>query len=907
MWWVVASAAMAEVVAPAMSDRSYRAITLENQLKVLLISDPTSDKAAASMDVALGSNHDPEGFPGLAHFLEHMLFLGTDRYPQAGEYQDYISKSGGSHNAFTAPENTNYFFDVQPEHLSGALDRFSRFFIAPRFDPTYVLREVNAVHSEYQSKLQNEGNRSFAVTKEGLNPRHPFQAFHSGNLETLNRPGLIDAVRALYEREYSADRMALAVLAPDSLDALETLVRARFADIPNRALGPIRTDEPLLDRDQLPLEVRSQPIGAGRRLALFWPVPISEAHQATKPMTYLGHLIGHEGPGTLYDRLKTDGLINGLSAGASLAMRDSGLFGISVSLTEIGYRERHRVIAELFALIRQIETKGVEAWRFEELQRIAEANFRFAEDGSAQGTVTQLSETLQRVPVRELWTRDRLLTRFDANLIQDYLSWLTPDNLYLRVTAPEAETDQTTAYYPTPFAKQPIAAEDLALWNAARQGGMTAVSQLPAPNPFIVSTFTRLVPTAPKTGAIIPERVIQRPGLTAYAVSETRFGQPRSDLYIRLRTALASQDPETSVMADLLADYVNDRLSAVTYDAAVAGASLGVQSSQSGFTIEASGYHDGVMRIVGDVLSTLPPMPIDESTFTRLKARERDRLVGFDKQRPVNRLLSEITTTLMPRAFSDADRLTAIDALDRGTFHEYQKAVFGGLVAEVLLHAPLTLPEATAALEQIAQQLPIDSQGVGVELTTRTWPDSAPTQFGYSHPDSAAVVAFVLDDESIGSRLKTQLLANLIEAPFYTRLRTEKQLGYLTFAMAFPLLNRPILAGAIQSPTADSETLSREINAFFQAFRETLAGISSTEFEAAKAVLQQELEAPWQTQGEASSALWGNIGLRRDFNERTLRLAELEALSKMDLATFYDQLLAAGAVTLVASPVRASE
>ena len=178
LWWLVASVAVADVVAPDFSDRSYRALTLDNQLKVLLISDPTSDRAAASMDVAVGSNHDPQEYPGLAHFLEHMLFLGTDLFPEAGEYQQYISASDGSHNAFTAPENTNYFFDVQPNALPGALDRFSRFFVAPRFDPTYVRREVNAVHSEYQSKLQNEGNRSFAVTKEGLNPAHPLQGFH---------------------------------------------------------------------------------------------------------------------------------------------------------------------------------------------------------------------------------------------------------------------------------------------------------------------------------------------------------------------------------------------------------------------------------------------------------------------------------------------------------------------------------------------------------------------------------------------------------------------------------------------------------------------------------------------------------------------------------------------------------
>ncbi|MCW8884294.1 MAG: insulinase family protein, partial [Motiliproteus sp.] len=92
--------------------RDYQAFQLENGLKVLLISDPKTDKAAVSLDVGVGSGDDPEQRQGLAHFLEHMLFLGTGKYPKAGEYQAYISAHGGSHNAFTAYDRTNYFFDI---------------------------------------------------------------------------------------------------------------------------------------------------------------------------------------------------------------------------------------------------------------------------------------------------------------------------------------------------------------------------------------------------------------------------------------------------------------------------------------------------------------------------------------------------------------------------------------------------------------------------------------------------------------------------------------------------------------------------------------------------------------------------------------------------------------------------
>src|SRR5690554_4694752 len=82
--------------------REYRHLFLDNKLEVLLISDPATDKAAAAMDVHVGSRDDPKEYQGLAHFLEHMLFLGTETYPEAGEYQSFITQHGGSHNAYTS-------------------------------------------------------------------------------------------------------------------------------------------------------------------------------------------------------------------------------------------------------------------------------------------------------------------------------------------------------------------------------------------------------------------------------------------------------------------------------------------------------------------------------------------------------------------------------------------------------------------------------------------------------------------------------------------------------------------------------------------------------------------------------------------------------------------------------------
>ncbi|XP_037932560.1 insulin-degrading enzyme-like [Teleopsis dalmanni] len=129
--------------------REYRGLHLQNGMKVLLISDINTDLSAAALSVQVGHMSDPDYLPGLAHFCEHMLFLGTEKYPDENGYTTYLSQNGGSSNAATYSLMTKYHFNVAPDKLDGALDRFAQFFIAPLFTSSATDREINAVMYTY--------------------------------------------------------------------------------------------------------------------------------------------------------------------------------------------------------------------------------------------------------------------------------------------------------------------------------------------------------------------------------------------------------------------------------------------------------------------------------------------------------------------------------------------------------------------------------------------------------------------------------------------------------------------------------------------------------------------------------------------------------------------------------------
>ena len=100
-------------------------------MRCLLVQDDEADKSAASLDVHIGCSLDPKEYFGTAHFLEHMLFMGTQKYPDENEYSEYIKNKGGYNNAFTWLTDTNYHFEVSNEGFERALDMFSHFFIDP--------------------------------------------------------------------------------------------------------------------------------------------------------------------------------------------------------------------------------------------------------------------------------------------------------------------------------------------------------------------------------------------------------------------------------------------------------------------------------------------------------------------------------------------------------------------------------------------------------------------------------------------------------------------------------------------------------------------------------------------------------------------------------------------------------
>ncbi len=873
-------------------ERAYRYFELPNGLQALVISDPSTDQAAASMNVSVGSGNDPSAYPGLAHFLEHMLFLGTEAYPDSGEYQAFIARHGGSHNAYTDFEDTNYYLEIDAPYLAPALDRFAQFFIAPLFTPDYVERERNAVHSEYQLKINDDGWRAMRALKEVINPAHPYANFSIGALETLPDEGdgkLRDALVAFYQDHYSADHMSIAVLGQASLDDLEKLVRERFSAVPRRDTVAAAKLPPLFEPDQLPLRLDVLPVKNLKQLKLTFPIPSPRDLYRSKPVFYLAGLVGHEGPGSLLSELKQRGWADGLSASGGRDLGDQSTFEIRIKLTGSGLDAVNDVVTHVFAYIDLLRESGTQRWMFDEQRQLMDIAFRFEEKRSPVGTVRSLSRRMSRDPIEDLLRAPYALEEYAPELIGEYLALLTPDNVLITVSAPGLETDRTERWMGAEYRVRSIAPETLRQW---RDPGQVAALALPEPNGFIPQDLSLKRPDADNP---VPQRVVDETGLRVWFKHDTQFNVPRATVRIAMRSPRASETPLDQVLNKLYLRMVEDQLTEYTYPALLAGLSYEISPSITGLVMDVGGYNDKLDRLLEQVLLALKTPDFDAKRFDIARTDLARQLQNVEQEDPYDRSLAEVPRLLIVPYWSKEEQLEALPAANLEALKAFVPDFLNKLEIEVLAHGNLDRADAVEIGDRLKTRLFAESELVELDdpvVLALSPGENAVRELRVPHTDSAVAVYSQGRQRGYQERARVGLLAQVISSPFYQELRTNQQLGYLVFASPMPFLEVPGMAFVVQSPVAGPLQLEDRIATFVQQYREELMAMSDEELERHKSGLISRILEQSRTLSDETERLWTDIRFSHyDFDSPDQLADAVRAIDKDQLVDAYDALL----------------
>ncbi len=884
-----------DVITSPLDTNQYRSLSLENGLQVMLVSDADADKAAAALDVHVGSGHDPEDRQGLAHYLEHMLFLGTEKYPEAGEYQAYINQHGGTNNAYTVINHTNYHFSIDPAFLQPALDRFAHFFIDPLFTEKYVERERAIVHSEFMARRTDEPRRLWTAQSLAYNPAHPQTHFSVGSEETLaDREGdsVRDTLIEFYQRYYYAGNMALVLVGNQSLDVLEAMARDAFMPIRDQGVSTPAFDVPLLSAGSLPLRLDLAPIKEIRRVSYNFPIPSTRAHYRSRPLQAISNLLGHEGEGSLLAALKAKGWAESLSAGIGYMDELQGVMSVSVSLTPVGSKHLEEMGEMLFAEVALIREKGIDRVYFEEQKQLAALDFQYQEKSDAYHLAQSLASRLHRLPAKEVISGVYLLSEWQPELIHEMLAEVRPDNLLMVVVDPEVTSDTKTDWYDVAYQKSELDPGWLDRWQKAStstvRSGLGVKLALPAPNPFVPERLDLV----DAEGDASPTRLETDSGIETWHQTTTQFGQPKASFYFSVRSPVGSDTPRHAVQTELLVKTIEEQLSTNYYPAYLAGLSYQLYRHSRGFSVRINGYADKQDELLNQVVTALKQPQFTSETLQQYQQELARHWENSKENRPSDQSISTIYEILLENNWSDAELLDALEGIDVASMQTHATALMNDNSAVALSIGNVSEADTREKVAIVASALSNSNQLLA-RPTLRQIPTgkSINNRLVLSQPDAALAVYVQGRDSTVEELARTQLLAALMQSPFYQELRTENKVGYLVFASAFNIVDVPAMLFSVQSASHSVDDINALLDAFIDTYQQDLANMDGAGFEAARAGLISELSQKDKTLAQLAGYYWREIDRSAyQFDSRQQMIEVVSSLNKGDMLEYYHQL-----------------
>uniref|UniRef100_A0A493TB31 Insulin-degrading enzyme n=1 Tax=Anas platyrhynchos platyrhynchos TaxID=8840 RepID=A0A493TB31_ANAPP len=896
-----------EIIKSPEDKREYRGLELANGIKALLISDPTTDKSSAALDVHIGSLSDPPNIAGLSHFCEHMLFLGTKKYPKENEYSQFLSEHAGSSNAFTSGEHTNYYFDVSHEHLEGALDRFAQFFLCPLFDESCKDREVNAVDSEHEKNLMNDAWRLFQLEKATGNPNHPFSKFGTGNkltLETRPTKEGIDVRQELlkfHSTYYSSNLMAICVLGRESLDELTSLVVKLFSEVENKNVPIPEFPEHPFQEEHLRQLYKVVPIKDIRNLYVTFPIPDLQKYYKSNPGHYLGHLIGHEGPGSLLSELKAKGWVYTLVGGQKEGARGFMFFIINVDLTEEGLLHVEDIILHMFQYIQKLRTEGPQEWVFQECKDLNAVAFRFKDKERPRGYTSKLGGMLHYYPIEEVLAAEYLLEEFRPDLIEMVLDKLRPENIRVAIVSKsfEGKTDRTEDWYGTQYKQEAISDEVIKKWQNADLNGKF---KLPMKNEFIPTNFEilPLEKDATQYPALVKDTAMSK----LWFKQDDKFFLPKACLNFEFFSRYIYADPLHCNMTYLFIRLLKDDLKEYTYAARLSGLVYGIASGMNAILLSVKGYNDKQHILLKKIIEKMATFEIDEKRFEIIKEAYMRSLNNFRAEQPHQHAMYYLRLLMTEVAWTKDELKEALDDVTLPRLKAFISQLLSRLHIEALLHGNITKQAALGIMQMVEDTLIehahtkplLPSQLVRyreVQLPDRGW--FVYQQRNEVHNNCGIEIYYQTDMQSTSENMFLELFCQIISEPCFNTLRTKEQLGYIVFSGPRRANGIQGLRFIIQSEKPPHYLESR-VEAFLKTMEKCIEDMSEEAFQKhIQALAIRRLDKPKKLSAECAK-YWGEIiSQQYNFDRDNIEVAYLKTLTKDDIIQFYKVLLAVDA------------
>lgn len=916
-----------QLITSKIDTRNYKLLKLANGLKCLIVSDHDSDKAAAALSVNIGGYYVPKEYPGLAHFLEHMLFFGSAAYPDEKYYTEYITQHGGGSNAFTSNDETTYHFDINSEHFEHALDIFSHFFIDPIFNEEMILREVNAVDSEFFGNYNSDPYRLHQMMHSLIDPSYPVTNFNCGNKTTLlgpegQRPELFNEMVKFYRNYYSADQMTLTVLSNQSIAVLEKMIVSKFTPIKkhDHFLHPkdgisknlLPYTDFLNKNINIPL-VKVVPLGAKNKIIIHWQLPSSYTNYKCKCEQFWSNIIGHEGPNSLLSYLKNLSYVTSLSSGSNVNPLFD-LFSISMILTEHGNNNVEKIITAVFQFIEKMHTLSDEKINqlYEENRKISQINFDNKSKEDPESYTLQLVNNLCRYEDEHVLSGDSHYDNFDDNVLvklKEYINYMyftKPILVHLNKNY-EDKLDCIEQYYQTSYQIDWIPIDVFKNYDSSCNK-MNA----PAPNIFIPNDLSLIDSSLSENGSMEVIQLHQSKAGELWYHYDTQFKQPKICVEFEILLPESLNTINDKILADVYVSVIHEIINEHLYSATLTNNYYAIEMKNK-LHVSVYGYSDKLLNVWFTILNAINVFNCDAQLFSRIVENEKRKYQAFQSSNTISQAIYHVRDIFIKNTIYYKDALEFLNTITLDTLKIYEQSMYTNCYYIGYMCGNVSL-ELCGKFHSMFQEL-IKSKTIHLVNHDHNnqkvfHPFNDPSYETVQKPvynyepfnekeidvNSSSVILFDFGNEHMNDHknaVMSSILETIIDDAFFDQLRTKQQLGYCVQCTRYKYdyldKNKSGLFFAIQSSTYESAYLQQQINEFLPRLFEF---VTQESFDRVVDSLIVQLSEPFQRFDSMARYYFSEIIKKSfSFNTRELQIKAAKELHFEEFVQYINKMI----------------
>ncbi len=889
-----------KILTRSLSERKTAKIRLNNGLEAYLISDPKADQSAAALSMEVGSWNDDPQYAGIAHFLEHLLFMGSETYPEENSYDKQVWDNGGTLNAYTAPDRTVYIFSVNNDAFLTTLDMFSHMFTDPLFNPSGIKRELHAVDQEHDKNIESDGSRLWMVLKETGNPNHPNALFSTGNAETLG--GIPQKeVKRWHKNNYSSDRAHLVLYSTLPIEELKAQTTRLFSSVPQSSTLIPSSKEKLFSERQEGNIIAVKPFKDLRSLSIEWELsPEYVQNFDNKAHNLLGYILGGRHASSLYTQLKDEGLIEDISSGMMRAGKETGLFSISFDLTPQGAEQFEVVIERCFQTLNSLKTSGIPLYIFNEMKTMAKIDYEFQSRITPYAFVQNHAHNLIDEPLETYPLKTTLPTTYNSEETQKFLTNLTPESAaYFVIASPELtgiHPDKKETWTGAEYATRKISPETLTAWNTLPPHPNIA---LPEQNHFIPSNLKLVTNEGDGTIHVTPrpQKLVENDRGTLYFWEDTQYQVPEISWLFNIYTPLIDGTARQIVLFDLFSYTLDEKLAPILSFAEPASLGMRCYPSDMKFSLQIGGYSEKAPLLLKETLIQLKNCKMTKEEFELYCVALKSNYANVGKAMPMVQGIEIYQNLLFNNAPKHLEKVAALQNLTYEDYLSFADHLLDDCYLEALFAGNMTEKEAHQTWTTIHEKLganpyPKKNHEKKQMLTLSAFqgPYKVPAQT--DSLGNAAILMIQQGGMTFPKKASHSILGTALQEDFFDTLRTKQQTAYIAKAMSAEEEEQLYNLFLVQSTSHQPDELIARFELFLETYIKDFETIlSEGRFELIKSNVITLLETPPTNLGQMASQLHTlAYTYKGDFERREKLIAALKELSyedfKKDTYTF---------------------